>query len=198
MRGFGRSSAEPSIFKVPTLAARQGTLPSGQVTIKPEVVPYLALFPLPNGRDFSDGTAEYSTPTTRNTRENFGSGRYDQQVSDSQSFFVRYTYSNASDSLPQALSLFQENGTSKSQFLTSEWKSIVSKHFLNVARIGMTRHNLRDTEAALVGRQPEPLGAARGVHAPIGGDGSRSAGVLRSASAGIQGHHVRAVRQLVV
>ena len=96
----------------------------------------------------------YSTPTTRDTHENFGSGRFDQQVSGSQSFFLRYTYSNAKDSQPEALSLYQEDGTSKSQFLTAEWKSIVSKHLLNVARIGMTLHDLRDTERALVDISP--------------------------------------------
>jgi hypothetical protein len=152
--GLHQKLGRTSIFKVPTLAARQGTLPTGQVTIKPEVLPYLALFPAPNGRDNGDGTAEYSIPTNRDTRENFGSGRFDQQLTNSQSFFVRYTYSNAKDSQPQALSLFTEDGSSKSQFLTAEWKSIASKHLLNVARIGMTRHNLRDTEAALVDISP--------------------------------------------
>jgi hypothetical protein len=148
--GLRQELGRTGIFKVPTAAARQGIVGTQVIAIKPEVVPYLNLFPLPNGRDFGDGTAEFSTPTNRLTRETFGSSRFDEQISTNQSFFVRYTYSNARDEQPEALSLFQESGTSKSHFVTAEWKSIVSPHLLNVARFGLTRHNLRDSETALV------------------------------------------------
>jgi len=152
--GLRQELGRTGIFKVPTAAARQGLVAGQQIAVKPEVVPYLNLFPMPNGRDFGDGTAEYSTPTNRLTHENFGSTRLDQQISANQSFFVRYTYSNAADEQPEALALFQESGTSRSHFVTAEWKTIASSRLLNVARFGLTRHNLRDTETALVDISP--------------------------------------------
>ena len=46
------------IARVPTAAAREGHLPTGDVPVAAAVKPYLALWPLPNGRDFGDGSAE--------------------------------------------------------------------------------------------------------------------------------------------
>lgn len=143
-----------SLFNVPTAAARQGLVRGTQVAVKPEVQPYLALYPQPNGRDFGDGTAEYSTATNRVTDEDFVSARLDQQLTGNHAFFVRYTYSNARDREPASLALFEEIGQGKSHLLTAEMKSVISPRLLNVARVGFTRHNLRNIEEALVEISP--------------------------------------------
>ncbi|MEO5894958.1 MAG: hypothetical protein ABIS06_04605 [Vicinamibacterales bacterium] len=48
---FGRNSK----FDAPNAAARTG----GSGAVSPAIGPYLALYPLPNGRDFANGTGEY-------------------------------------------------------------------------------------------------------------------------------------------
>lgn len=144
-----------SLFTVPTAAARQGSIGGRQVPVNPQVQPYLALFPQPNGRDFGDGTAEYSTATNRVTDEDFISARVDQQLTGNHAFFARYTYSNARDREPASLALFEEIGGGRSQLLTTEVKSVLSPRLLNVFRVGFTRNNLRNIEEALVEISPD-------------------------------------------
>lgn len=135
-----------NIFQVPTDEVRQGLLDGKTVAIKPEVEPYLALYPRANGRDFGDGTAEFSTVSSRPTDEDFFTFRIDQQLTDNHAFFVRYTLSDALDRIPGSLLMFLEDNTSRSQFGTAEHRSIFSSRLLNVARFGFTRHNLVSTE----------------------------------------------------
>src|SRR6266478_7156676 len=48
------------VTSVPTLAARQGTLPSGQVKVNSAIRPFLdTLLPPPNGRDLGGGVGQY-------------------------------------------------------------------------------------------------------------------------------------------
>ncbi len=139
-----------AIFKVPNAAARQGIIGTRRIAIKPEVQPYLALYPQPNGRDFGDGTAEYSSTAERLTDENYIATRIDQQLSGSHSLFVRYTYSRAHDKSPANLLMFMETASSRSHFLTAEYKTILTSSLLNVARFGYTRHNVYDVEDATI------------------------------------------------
>ena len=44
---------------VPDENARNGILPSGNITVSPNVQPYLDLYPLPNAANFGDGSAEF-------------------------------------------------------------------------------------------------------------------------------------------
>src|SRR4029077_10676988 len=68
------------IATVPTAPARQGILPSGTVPVNSAVVPYLNLYPLPNGRNFGDGTGEYlSSPKVVTSEDNF-MVRMDHQI----------------------------------------------------------------------------------------------------------------------
>jgi hypothetical protein len=152
--GLRQQLGTTTIYNVPTDAARRGDVAGDRIAVNPAVQPYLALYPQPNGRDFGDGTAEYSTAINRGTDEDFVSARLDQQLSADHSVFVRYTYSNARDNVPADLALFEEIGESKSQFLTAEYKSVLSPRLLNVARVGFTRHNLRNIEESLVDISP--------------------------------------------
>src|SRR5262245_1377726 len=47
--GLRRREGVPVLFSVPSPNARMGNLTSGRVTVAPSVLPYLALYPLPNG-----------------------------------------------------------------------------------------------------------------------------------------------------
>lgn len=118
------------ITTVPTAAARGGT-------VNPSVVPYLNLYPLPNGPDLGGGIAQYIYEYNRPTRENFGQGRVDVQLSRKHAFFVRSTIDKAQQLLPSgtaSMPQFQTNSNSNNQFTTAEEKWIVSTSVLNTAR----------------------------------------------------------------
>jgi hypothetical protein len=118
---------------VPNAAARAGS-------VNPAVVPYLNLYPMPNGADMGGGVAQYVYTFNRPTRENFGQGRADIQISEKHALFVRHTIDKAHQLLPAggapqfSLPPFQTNSTSSNQFLTVEEKWVASTALLNTAR----------------------------------------------------------------
>src|SRR5438094_6222578 len=77
------------LARLPNAAAHNGVLPTGAVAINPLVKPYLdLLFPIPDGRDFGDGTAELRPTDVEPTRENFFVGKVDWEVSNANSMLV--------------------------------------------------------------------------------------------------------------
>jgi hypothetical protein len=121
----------------PDANARNGLLPvSGvlrQVTISPKTVPYLALFPLPNGIDLGNGTGDYSAPVPTVTREDFATGKLDYVRSERWRFNTHYTFddsdsntgdifrvwsyrSNSHDNLVQAQSQFVPSANTVEEF----------------------------------------------------------------------------------
>jgi hypothetical protein len=118
------------ITTVPTAAARAGN-------VNPAVRPYLDLYPMPNAPDLGGGVGQYIYAFNRPTRENFGQGRADVQVSDAHSLFVRHTVDKAHQLLPAgtvSFPQFQTDSTSDNQFLTVEEKWVASPALLNTAR----------------------------------------------------------------
>src|ERR1700674_89953 len=65
---------------VPSLAARQGQLVSGTVTVDPNIQPFLALWPLPNAGSNGD-TGIYNVGALKNVKENYFTVRLDQKMS---------------------------------------------------------------------------------------------------------------------
>lgn len=95
------------VSRVPDENARKGLLPDpnrpGQlrdVGVHPLIAPYLALLPLPNGRNFGDGTAEFLTSFSRPTTENYFVSRVDHKFSDSDSLVARYIFDNSTVKFP--------------------------------------------------------------------------------------------------
>src|SRR6266404_4263879 len=77
------------VTSVPNAAARQGILPSGNVTVNPAIQPVLqTLFPLPNGRDLGGGVAQFLFSPRQPTDEYFLQGRLDHRFSTRDSFFA--------------------------------------------------------------------------------------------------------------
>ncbi|MBI2822450.1 MAG: TonB-dependent receptor, partial [Acidobacteria bacterium] len=127
---------------VPSAVVRQGAVVSS-------VKPYLDLYPLPNGRDFGDGRAEFTRGDTEITRQDFFQLRVDQTFSDADSFFARYTMDDSDKSIPQTLGTWVQNDKVRSQYVTLEEKHIVSATLLNVARFGFNRTVVNYTQTAL-------------------------------------------------
>ncbi|MBI2822845.1 MAG: TonB-dependent receptor [Acidobacteria bacterium] len=150
--GLGRTFTT----RVPTIQARQGILPRETVAVAASVKPYLELFPLPNGREFGDGTAELLRSGTEITNQDFYQARVDHVLSDSDSIFVRYTIDDSSKDTPRAIPTWLETDAVRSQYVTVEEKKIFSPKLLNIFRFGFNRSSVAFTQEALDNRVMDP------------------------------------------
>jgi hypothetical protein len=125
--------------EVPTEAARQGILPGRTVVVSPLVRPYLDLFPLPNGRDFGDGTAEYFREGNRPTDHTYTSVRIDHQFGGNNSIFGRYTRDFSKRTSPTTIELFDNDLLARNQYGTIEWNRVMSSRLVNQLRVSLTR-----------------------------------------------------------
>lgn len=131
-----------TLMVVPTAAARAGNLPSGTVPVNPDVVPFLDLWPLPNGRDFGDGTGEFAFSHVYPTKENFAVARIDHSFSDSDQVYVRYSFDDANSvsrkgSFPN--NNFGLNNSSRTHYLSGEYTRILGSQTSNMARVSFNR-----------------------------------------------------------
>lgn len=125
---------------VPTAQARQGILPGqAQVAVNAGIVPILALFPLPNGRNLNNGTAQFLNATSRPTDENNFTVRVDHSFNAKNFLFGRYTFDDANVTDVDAISLISPLTRSRHQYVTVEETSIFSPRWLNKIRAGYNR-----------------------------------------------------------
>ncbi len=132
------------VTSVPTVAARQGLLPSGPVKVSPSILPILdTLFPAPNGRDLGGGIAQYLFTAPQPTNEYFAQGRIDHRFSSNNSLFGRYTFDNGNVDRPPTIKLPGTNTKerSRNQYVTLEYQHVFSPSLLNTVRAGFNRSN---------------------------------------------------------
>ncbi len=119
--------------------ARNGILPTGNVTVADSVKPFFPFIPLPNGRDFGDGTAEFLSSPSKSTDEDYFSVRLDHEFSENHNIFGRYTFDEGDVVTPDQLVLYQTASFSRHQSFVLEGRSILSPSFINTARVGFSR-----------------------------------------------------------
>ncbi len=149
--GLGLSN----VATVPDANARLGIIP-GQpsIVVLPAVKPYLdALYPLPNGRLFGDGTGEYLSSPTKISRQDFFLGRGDYNISDKDSIFARVNTGWSKLFAPDVIPITAETDNSHDFVLTIEEKR-VSPRAMNVARFGFTRARIYVTDDPVVPLDP--------------------------------------------
>jgi outer membrane receptor protein involved in Fe transport len=122
------------------------------VTLSPYTSALLALIPLPNpgsAFDPSSGNAPVQTFNDHNSlRENYGQMRFDQTISDKDSFFARYTIDNAiQNETVGDFSYFREAPTARNQWITLAENHIFSPTVLNTSRFSFSRTNASITQA---------------------------------------------------
>lgn len=124
-----------------TADARQGIFPGNRiVAISPQVKPYLALFPLPNGgRDFGDGRAEFIRGFSQPTNEDYFLIKGDQTLSASDSLAARYSLDDSSVTIQESFPGFEEVGSTRRQYAMIEEKKIISPALLNEFRVSLNR-----------------------------------------------------------
>lgn len=160
-QGFREVQASTAIATVPDALAHQGLLPSAtnpgscsnatpngcvRIAIDPRVPQFLSLFPLPNGADNGDGTADLITADKGNAYENHGMVRVDHNFSNTHSLFVRYIIDDSSSVLPYFgvppgtyVPGFPTEHTARNQYFTAQDRSNFGGEMLNELRFGVNR-----------------------------------------------------------
>jgi hypothetical protein len=137
--GFRQGLATTQTANVPTVNARQGILPNGTIPVNPVVVPYLNLYPLPNGRDFGDGTAQFLSAPLVPTNEDNVMGRVDHQLTAKTNLFGRYAFDTDSVSAQQSIPINFLLQTTRRHYATLQTNSILSPRALNSFRFAVNR-----------------------------------------------------------
>jgi len=153
-----------TINSYPTAATKSGLLPSAlsgvscggatlcPVDVDPLVQPYLDHYPASNGADILDrngnptGVGEFFFDNPTTTREDYFLIKLDHQLSDSDSFFIRYTYDDSTRNRITDSYIYGVEGFSRSQYLTVEHKKVFSSNVLNVARAAFNRSRVGDDD----------------------------------------------------
>jgi hypothetical protein len=159
--GFREVQASTAIASVPDALAHQGLLPSANnpsacseasragcvaVQIDPGAVPFLNLFPLPNGGDHGDGTGDLITANKGNTREDHGMVRVDHNFSSTHSLFARYIIDDSSSVAPYVgtppgsyVPGFPALHEARNQYVSVQDRSDFGHQMFNELRLGANR-----------------------------------------------------------
>ena len=127
------------VTTVPDDNARQGILPSGPIAIHPDVLPYLLEFPQSNGPNQGGGLARYTFPFPQELGQHFVQGRVDYVFPGGAQFFTRYTLDDTEQRLPTDYPQFPRAFVSRNQFLTTEFRQVLSTRTLHTLRFGYSR-----------------------------------------------------------
>jgi hypothetical protein len=155
--GIWELQAQAHIAFVPDLAHRTPTFSeASNPTAYNAIVGAMALYPVPTfGFNAAAGTGEANVLGNYIAHENYLLGRYDYNVTEKDSIFVRYFYDrqhvidpyNGGNGSASGgyLPLWPELDIGRNQFATTEWKRIISPTLINTARVSFSRPNTSDS-----------------------------------------------------
>jgi hypothetical protein len=143
--GIRQSTGLTNIATVPSSAARQGHLSSGDITVDPAGARYLTFWPLPNGPELASGDAAvYKFTSQQVVHENFGTGRFDYKLSARDSLFATYSGDDAPFSAPDNLNDVLLGSHTSRHTAAIEETHTFGASFLNAARIGFYREPVQN------------------------------------------------------
>ncbi len=120
-------------------AARNGNLANGTtVTVDPNVKPYLAFYPLPNGT-ISGDRGNFIVVNTQVAIENFFTTRFDNKFSDADSLNATYMFDDSNTRAPDLLHTILLGTISRRQLATVEETHMIRPNFLDTSRFGFSR-----------------------------------------------------------
>jgi hypothetical protein len=151
------------VSAVPDDNARRGILPDparpGQtitVPVNAAVAPFLNEIPRANGNPRGGGLADYVFGFAQSVNQHFVQGRYDRNFGNAGQFFTRYTLDDAVQNLPTDFPQFPRQFLSKNQFLTTEYRHVLSARTLFHFRGSFSRTTtFQNVEANTATRLPE-------------------------------------------
>src|ERR1700730_15246786 len=136
--GLRQSLGLSMVDNVPSVAARAGQLSTGNVTVDPHVVPYLAFYPLPNGTVSGD-TGIYSFSGNAITTENYFTTRVDHKLSDKDNLAGSYMYDNSPSSQNDEFNNKLIFTKTRRQLVSLEENHIFQPSLMNSFRLGYHR-----------------------------------------------------------
>jgi len=134
--GYRQNLGESLVTLVPDATSRAAAVPSVQ--------PLLNLWPLANGPEITQngaatGIAEYIGTAPQHIREDFGTTRFDANLSPNDTFNSVYTIDDSDAVSPSADPYSYDEENLREQVLSAEEHHIFSPNFINVARFGFSR-----------------------------------------------------------
>lgn len=154
--GLRENLGRTIVTTVPDDQARLGILPGGAVAVSPAVRPYLEEFPRANSENLGGGLARYTFPFEQTLRQHFLQGRVDAMPADGLQLFARYTLDDTNQRLPTDYPQFPRNFVSRNQYVTAEFRQVVSSATIHTARAGYSRTRIGQTVEANTA-QPLPV-----------------------------------------
>ena len=125
---------------VPSPAARLGQLAAGPVPVHANILPFLQLYPLPNGGLVGNGdTGIFTTSLSQRFNEDFFTSRIDHRISSKDSLFGTYMFDNGSLSIPDALNNVVFPNRTRRQMIAIEETHTFNQTFVNSFRLGYNR-----------------------------------------------------------
>src|SRR5437667_2630296 len=124
--------------------SREEAVVTRTLPVDPNIVPLMNLLPLPNGQYRNAGVADYSAVPRWKADENYGIVRMDQQLSQKDSVFGRFTKDQSSRTdeylllTPKPFTGFQVGGY---VLATVSETHVFSPSLLNTIRVGFSRRN---------------------------------------------------------
>ena len=162
--------------------ARRGILPDGPVTISDVVRPYLDAIPAATGASIGGGLAPQAFAFHQKLDENLVQGRLDYQAGAAHQFFARYTFDDAVQRLPTDYPQFPRSFISTNQFLTAEYRNVLSDRTLQSLHFGYSRTRVgQNVEANLASPLP-PFAPGRALVGDIDIGGMQRFGPQSSAN----------------
>ena len=142
--GFRQAWGLSVVTLVPDTQARQGFLPNSSgaeqyVGVNAAVAPFLNLWPAQNGPELGSGIAEAFSHPPQHIREDFGTTRFDDNLSSKDLLFAVYTVDDSSANTPSQNPLSLINESLREQVTSIQTQHVFSPALLNTARFGYSR-----------------------------------------------------------
>jgi hypothetical protein len=142
--GFRQNWGLSAVTLVPDDRARQGYLPTSSggeqyVGVDPAAAPLLALWPEQNGPELGGGIAVAFSHPKQHIHEDFGTVRFDDNLSGKDLLFAAYTIDDSSAITPSQNPLSWIDETLREQVASVQEQHVFSTSLLNTARFGFSR-----------------------------------------------------------
>ncbi len=172
--GFRQAWGLSDVTLVPDNQARQGYVPNSSgveqhVGVNAAVVPLLSLWPVQNGPELlsngsPSGIAEAFSHPPQHIREDFGTARFDDNLSGKDLLFAVYTVDDSAANTPSQNPLSLINESLREQVASIQEQHVFKPTLLNTARFGYSRASYFFTGLVPVGGvsgwvSGEPVGA---------------------------------------
>src|SRR5882724_8043894 len=136
--GLRQNLGTTTPLTVPSRNARAGRLTSGVVTVNTSIVPFLNIFPIPNGAETGD-FGSYSFAAQTKTTENFLTARIDHKFSGADSLFATYLTDKAESQGPDGFNFVILGQVANRKTVSVEETHIFRPNLINIVRVGFSR-----------------------------------------------------------